>query len=235
MKENCPTTAAIILAAGIGSRMGMRETKQTLDILGKSVLRRTLEAFDAADTVSSIIVVTREEEHNFVNKECHGLLKPFTLVNGGFCRAESSALGFSAVSDKVEYVLIHDGVRCLVTAEEINKVAYAMYEYGAATASRPITDTIKKCTPDGRVCETVDRENLKSVATPQGFRTDIYKRAIESVPELTSDITDDNMLAEKIGIYPYCVETLPTNIKITAPSDIELAEYIITKRERGKV
>ena len=232
MKKSHPRTAAIILAAGIGSRMLTDKTKQTINILGKSVLRRSLEAFDEAETVREIVVVSREEERDFVNKECHELSKPFTIVNGGSCRAESAANGFKAVGDDCEFVLIHDAARCLITPDEINSVAFSAYEHGAATASLPITDTVKTCSSDLIVTGTLKRENLRSVQTPQGFSKAIYKDALESCSSFTAEITDDNMLVEKIGIFPFCVNTLSTNIKITAPSDIELAEYIIMKRTK---
>ena len=152
-------TAAIILAAGSGRRMGLGETKQTLTLLGKTVLRRTLEAFDRAECVDSIVVVYKEDELDFVNKECHSMKKPFTLVKGGSCRAESAALGFGAVSHDTEYVMIHDAARCLITPEEILSVAEGAYKYGAATASRPVTDTVKRCDKSGRITrakKTVD-------------------------------------------------------------------------------
>ena len=232
MKKIYPKTAAVILAAGLGSRMLTNRTKQTINILGKSILRRSLESFDSAETVSEIVVVAREEEFGFVNKECQSLSKPFTIVNGGSCRAESASLGFFAVSEECEFVLIHDAARCLVTPMEINCVAEAVYKYGAATASLPMIDTVKKCTDEHIIMGTLDRRNLRTVQTPQGFSKAIYKKALDAHSILSPEITDDNMLLEKIGVSSFCVDTLSTNIKITAPSDIELAEFIITKRNK---
>lgn len=225
------STAAIILAAGSGKRMGIADTKQTLNILGKSVLRRTLEAFDSAACVNSIVVVYKDGELDFVNKECHCLKKPFTLVKGGSCRAESASLGFAAVSDDVEYVMIHDGARCLITPEQIVSVASGAYKYGAATASRVVTDTVKKCDKNGKITDTLDRSELRFVQTPQAFSRALYERALRSAEKLDESITDDNMLVENIGVYPYCVTTLSSNIKITAIEDISFAEMIIKKRE----
>ena len=118
-------TAAIILAAGIGSRMGCEKTKQTIEIAGKSVLKHTLLAFEASERVDEIVVVCRENEFDFVNKELHGTSKPKRVVKGGKCRAESAFFGFNALSKDVEYLLIHDAARCLITPAEIDKVADA--------------------------------------------------------------------------------------------------------------
>ena len=231
MQNINPNTAAIILAAGSGKRMGLTETKQTLTVLGKSVLRRTLEAFESAECIDSIVVVYKDGELDFVNNECHLLKKPFTLVKGGKCRAESASLGFSAVSGNTEYVMIHDAARCLITPEEILSVAEGAYKYGAATASRPVTDTVKKCDENGKVTATLTRSELRVVQTPQAFSKKLYGEALAKAEKLDDGITDDNMLVEAIGVNPYCVTTLSSNIKITAIEDISFAEMIIKKRE----
>lgn len=223
-------TSAIILAAGLGSRMGSTETKQTLMLFGKTVLGRCLDAFEHSSHVDSLVIVYREGEFDFVNKECHCLKKPFTLVKGGNCRAESAALGFSVVADAAEYVMIHDAARCLVTPDDIALVAESAYRYGAATASRPVTDTVKKCDDKGVITDTISRSELRLVQTPQAFARDVYSEALRSVSLLDDSITDDNMLVEKIGVHPHCVITSAENIKITAPEDLALAEFIIKKR-----
>lgn len=222
-------TAAIILAAGIGSRMGCEKTKQTIEIAGKSVLKHTLLAFEASERVDEIVVVCRENEFDFVNKELHGVSKPKRVVKGGKCRAESAFFGFNALSKDVEYLLIHDAARCLITPAEIDKVADAAYEFGAATASLPISDTVKLC-DNGKTVKTVPRGNLRSMQTPQAFSRKIYSKAIEAAT-LDETVTDDNMLVEAIGVSSYCVDTLPTNIKITTSYDLELAEFILSKRK----
>ena len=222
-------TAAIILAAGIGSRMGCEKTKQTIEIAGKSVLKHTLLAFEASERVDEIVVVCRENEFDFVNKELHGVSKPKRVVKGGKCRAESAFFGFNALSKDVEHLLIHDAARCLITPAEIDKVADAAYEFGAATASLPISDTVKLC-DNGKTVKTVPRGNLRSMQTPQAFSRKIYSKAIETAT-LDETVTDGNMLVEAIGVSSYCVDTLPTNIKITTSYDLELAEFILSKRK----
>lgn len=232
MEEISKKTAAIILAAGVGSRTGCKKTKQTIEILGKSVLKHTLLAFDEAKSVSELIVVCRYEERDFVNKELQSINTPSRVVNGGKCRAESAFFGFESISSDTEFVLIHDAARCLVTPYEIDTVAKAVYEHKAATASTAVNDTVKRC--EGMfIKETVPRKNLRATQTPQAFSCEIYRRALNSVAVLDETITDDNMLAELIGIKPYCVETSASNIKITTSYDLELAEFILSKRKGG--
>lgn len=223
-------TAAIILAAGVGSRMGCEKTKQTIEIAGKSVLKHTVLAFDKAKSVDEIIVVCRKNETEFVNKELQNTKKKTSVIIGGKNRAESAIFGFRAISDDVKYVLIHDAARCLITPDEIDSVAEACYRFGAATASQEVSDTVKLC-QDKKIIKTVPRRNLRLMQTPQAFSTEIYAKAIENAAALDETVTDDNMLVENIGISPYCVDTLPTNIKITTSYDLELAEFILSKRK----
>ena len=224
-------TTAVILAAGSGSRMNVTKTKQTLDICGKSVMRRTLEAFDSASCVDSIVLVCKSDEVQFAYSEIEGLNKTIKIIVGGKCRAESAKLGFLATPEDTEFVMIHDCARCLVTLEDINSVAEAAYLYGAATASTKVTDTVKKCDNSGMIATTVPRDGLRAVQTPQAFSCELYARAL-ALPDILYDtVTDDNMLMEKIGIPVFCVDTEKTNIKITTLSDIDLAEFILSKRE----
>lgn len=226
--------AAVILAAGSGSRMNMDKTKQRLVINNKSVLRHTLEVFASAPSISSVTVVSRADELDFAAAQAEGLDIPINIVIGGKSRAESARLGFEAISEDSETVMIHDAARCLITREEIEAVASAAYEFGAASASTRVTDTIKRCDGDGNINETVDRSGLRSVQTPQAFSVDIYKEALNHSSEIKTDITDDNMLVENIGVKVKCVDTFSTNIKITTAGDILLAEYILAERKRQK-
>ena len=114
--------SAIILAAGSGSRMGGEVTKQKISVLGKSVLRRSVEAFQSCDDIFEIIIVTRADELDFAKAEINGCNKVTKIVRGGSTRAESAALGFACVDERTEFVAIHDAARCLVTGEDISKV-----------------------------------------------------------------------------------------------------------------
>ncbi len=228
-------TAAIILAAGLGSRMGGNVKKQMLPILGKSVIFRTLCAFNECDAVDEIVLAVHEDEAEYIKSEiAPGFSKIKSVICGGKTRAESAKLAFEAVSDKAEYIAVHDGARCLITSAMISKVVSQAYDSGAATAGSYVTDTVKQLSADGLVKKTIPRDTLFLASTPQAFKTELYKKALQNASD-TDKITDDNMLIEMLGIPISAVDLGRENIKITTPKDIEYAEYIITKRERTKM
>lgn len=219
--------AAVILAAGVGKRMGGGTTKQQLLIDGISVLRRTLLAFEACEDIKSIVIVTREDEISFVERESRGITKLYKTVLGGRVRAESAYNGFKAIPADSEYVAIHDAARCLITPEMISRVASDAKKHGAATASSRVTDTVKIVNENGFVSATPDRNFVYLASTPQIFSTLIYNRATENVDFSDASVTDDNMLVERIGVPVYCTDVGGKNIKITMPGDVEYAEYLL--------
>ena len=222
--------AAISLAAGIGSRMKSNKTKQRMEILGKTVLRRTILAFDSSECISSITVVCRADEIDFAQGETKGLSKPVSVVVGGENRAESARLGFEAIPEDSDFVAIHDGARCLVTEEMIKNVAEAAFIHGAATASARVFDTLKRVDKDGYILSTEDRCSFMRAQTPQIFSAEIYRKAL-SAPH-SSEVTDDNMLLERIGQRIVCVDTGDVNRKITEPADIIIAGSLLKEEER---
>lgn len=223
--------AALILAAGTGSRMSSTVTKQRMTLLGKSVLLRSVEAHMEARFIDSVTVVCRPDEVDFVKGEISSLdKKPLRIVIGGKTRDESSRLGFESLSDGVDYVSIHDAARCLVTPEMIDKVVFAALESGAATAATRITDTVKLVGTDGKIKSTVPREALWAAATPQVFEASLYQSAVTACKDSGVSVTDDNMMLESIGVSPVCVDTGKWNMKITTPEDLALAEFLIQRQ-----
>lgn len=219
--------SAVILAAGSGSRMGSEKTKQQISILGKSVLKMAVEAFQLCELVSEIIVVAKADEIDFAKAETKDFGKVTKIVSGGRTRAESAVNGFRSISADSKYVAIHDAARCLISIDDISKVILDAYKYGAATASYMATDSIKKIGDDGFITETCDRSKTVHVLTPQIFSTDIYSKAIDSIDLLDSTFTDDNRIVENIGVFPYCTQTRRDNIKITYSEDVAYAEFIL--------
>ena len=227
--------AAVILAAGSGTRMGLGVTKQRLAIKGKSLLKRSVEAFCASELIDSVTVVARADELDFVAGELDGVHEKYRgAVVGGQTRAESAANGFYAVSDSCDVVAVHDAARCLVTPEMIDLVAAAAIESGAATAATPVTDTVKRADGQGFVTETVPRASLWSAQTPQMVAVDIYRRGLALAKDAAVEITDDNMIAEMAGARVRLVDTGRENIKITLADDVGYAEYLLSKRENGR-
>ncbi len=222
-------TSAIILAGGVGSRMKSDTTKQKMKICGQSVLMRTVSAFSMADTVDEIIVVCREGELDFAKSELSAFKKPIKYTAGGKTRQESAKNGFAAISEKCEYVAVHDAARCMITPCLINKVANAAYIHRAASAVTPITDTVKTVSSDGFITSTVERDMLKAAGTPQIFEKELYKKALEAADG--KEVTDDNMMAELIGVPVFAVESDDVNFKITTQKDIKFAEFLLAKPE----
>ena len=221
---------AIILSAGEGSRMGSKERKQFMMLRGMPVLCRTVLAFANSDSISDIIVVTAPRDIDRTSDMLSFITqKPVRVIAGGASRAESARLGFSAISDDTDFVAIHDGARCLITKEDIEAVVNTAKVSGAATAGRVPTDTVKRVNENGTVTETLSRDNLFLASTPQVFSRELYA---ESLKCDTSRDTDDNMQIERIGGRITCVTTSARNIKITTPTDLEYAEYLLWREEK---
>ena len=223
-------TCAIILAAGVGARMGGDVTKQKINILGRSVLHYALSAFEACADVDDIVLVVRADELDFARKESEGITKLHAITVGGGCRAESAANGFYAIPSGTAVVAVHDAARALIKPEQISAVIAEAKKTGAASAVSMVTDTIKSVDERGIVVGTVDRRVLRKAQTPQVFSVELYKRALDKVADYAL-ITDDNMMVERIGVKISAVDVGDENIKLTTPSDLKYAEFLL--RERG--
>ena len=221
---------AVILAAGVGSRMGVDLPKQRIKLLEKSLLARTVESFFACPDIDDIIVVTRDEDVDFVNRELHFAAKKIhMIVSGGSSRLESSCIGFANVPEQTTHVAIHDGARCLIDSRDISRVVSSAVNYGAASAVKKVTDTVK-IIEDGNIKRTIPRDSLMLAQTPQVFERSLFERALRNKSQLDS-VTDDNMLVESIGVDIKAVELLYENPKITYAKDLCYAEFLLKRRE----
>ena len=178
------------------------------------------------------MVVKKDEtaDYNRMICEC-GFKKVSCIVVGGDTRQLSAMRGYKHVSEKSKYVAFHDGARCLVTPEIIDKVVEAAKACGAATAASMVTDTVKIADEEGNISRTVSRERMWTVQTPQIFEKELYRYCIDNAIQKGVIATDDCMLAEAYGQHVKLVETGRENIKITVKDDIDLAEAIIKARE----
>lgn len=225
-------TSAIILCAGSSTRFG-GENKQLVEVKGKPVILRTIEAFEASDLIFEIILVTRKEDiDRYKQLVCeNGFKKVSCIVVGGETRQSSALRGFKHVSDKAKLVAIHDGARCLVTKKIISDVIKAADMHKAATAATKATDTIKVSDDNGFVSRTLDRKYIWNIQTPQVFEKKLYMACAYNAKENEIEATDDCMLIEAAGFKVKLVETGKFNIKITLKEDIALAESILALRE----
>ncbi|MDR1921524.1 MAG: 2-C-methyl-D-erythritol 4-phosphate cytidylyltransferase [Candidatus Adiutrix sp.] len=219
--HDLPTVSAVIVAGGIGARFGADQPKQLFLLGGRPVLSRTISVFEKSACIDEIIVVVPADWREVITSKA---VVPFNfsklkIADGGETRTESTRRGFAASSGEV--VLVHDGVRPLVTGELIEKVAAAAARDGAALAAAPSSDTLK-VVADGRVVKTLDRGLIWRAQTPQGFRRDVLAAALASAA--AEGATDDAALAESLGRQVTVVESTESNIKITAREDLELAE-----------
>lgn len=221
-----PFLSAILLCSGSSNRFG--SDKLFLKLLGKTVLQRSLEAFEKSDTIDEIIVVCKENSADRIRKLIKKMRakKVSSVVFGGETRFLSVREGLKAVSEKSDFVAIHDGARPMISAECIKRVAEDAFEYGGAIASVPVKDTIK-VSFGGFIESTPERSRLYSAQTPQIFKTVEFKEAIEKEENIF--LTDDSLVFERGGKRVFLSKGENTNIKITTPEDKEIALQIIKK------
>lgn len=226
--------SAIIVAAGNGVRMGKenRQTKQMTELDGIPVVVRAVNAFERCDFINEIIVVGRADELAYYDgfAERWGWKNVRHVVPGGDTRQKSVFEGFKVIDDRSEFVIIHDGARCMVTPEMIERVTREAYVYGAATAAERAKDTIKKADKSGFIAETVDRALLWHAQTPQIFKTELYRASAYIAAKNGFEVTDDCMLAENLGFKIKLVDCGYENIKITTPDDFGIARAILELR-----
>lgn len=224
---------AIVLSAGKGTRMNSSVAKQYMELAGKPVLYHALKAFEDS-IVDEVVVVAGEHDIEYVKKdivEKYSFNKVSAVVCGGAYRFESVYNGLCAVSEKCETVFIHDGARPLVTSEMISELYLAVKEKGAVVAACPAKDTIKVVGDDNEVIDTPERKTLWQVQTPQVFEYQLVKEAYDRLIE-SGDVsaTDDAMVVENYGkAKVYLVDTGYSNIKITTPEDMRIAEILMNK------
>ncbi len=238
--KNHTKTAAIILAAGKGTRMQSRTPKQYLTLENKPVLFYSLDTFSKLDFIDEIILVVSEGESEYCRErvvDYYGIKKVRVITEGGAERYMSVWNGIKHVSEDVEYVMVHDSARPLITADTINRAYEVLINKGACVVGVSVKDTIKQVDEDAVVVETLPRNTLWAAQTPQCFKKEVlieaYNNMYKSFEEATWNgsvvaITDDAMIVEEYGDVKVCmVQGEYTNIKITTPEDIELAKLYI--------
>ncbi len=221
--------AAILVAAGKGTRMGAGVDKLFLEVAGRPVVAHTWRRFDGSDCIGEIILVVRRGMRKAFLKlaETYHFQKPFRIVGGGKERQDSVWNGLEALSPASEIVAIQDAARPCTSAELIAATVRAAEESGAAVAAQPVTDTIKE-SGDGRFIQrTLDRSRLWSVQTPQTFRVEVIRRALADVRHRGLILTDDTAACELIGQPVRLVSSVAPNPKVTVPGDLPFIETLL--------
>jgi len=226
-------TYAVIVAGGIGRRMGANKPKQFLMLARRPILARTIEVFESTDAVDRIIIVAPRGYVEPVRKDIvkrFGFQKVKRVVMGGRRRQDSVWAGLQAIQEPCDVVAIHDGVRPLVTPDIIEKSILVARNFGAALVAVPVTSTIKTITGDGFVRRTPERRTLMAAQTPQSFNYNIIMNAYSDAVKHDFRGTDDSQLVEHMGARVVIVPGHQENIKITMETDLALAQMIISRR-----
>ena len=227
-----PRCAALVAAAGSSSRMGgINKLLEPLD--GIPVLVRTLTALERAQRVDSIVIATREGDLITVSQLCktYGITKCTKVIRGGEDREHSVLLAALEAEPDTELLAVQDGARPLVSPALIDRVIEAAQRCGAAAPAIPVKDTIKTVREDGAVEETLERSRLRAVQTPQVFEASLLKAALQAALEERAVLTDDCSAVERLGKVVYLIEGEETNLKITTPTDLILAEALLAAEE----
>jgi 2-C-methyl-D-erythritol 4-phosphate cytidylyltransferase / 2-C-methyl-D-erythritol 2,4-cyclodiphosphate synthase len=209
--------AAIIAAGGSGRRLGSSVPKQLLEVGGRTLLQRSIDAFRSHPEVSSVIVAVPADLLAAPPRWLDGV----RLVAGGERRQDSVANAFEAIGGDVDIVLVHDAARPFVTSEVISRAIQGAVAHGAAIAAVPVSDTVKRVAREV-IVETLPREEIFLAQTPQAFRRDVLGAAIRA-GRRSGTVTDEAMLAEAAGHPVHVVAGDAANVKITTAADLDRA------------
>ena len=207
--------AAIIVASGSSQRMGF--DKLAAQWRGKTILWHSVHAFSSLEEISQVIVVTPPDRFAWLAD----LGPKLNQVDGGRERSDSVAAGLTALRDDISHVAIHDGARPLVSPESIRATFAAAEANKAASLARRVTETLKRATPEGITSESVSRDNLWVMETPQVFSKGLIEQAYQSVTSSDSQITDEVSALQLLNQGTTLVENLTPNPKITIKADLD--------------
>lgn len=220
---------ALIVAGGSGQRFGSPLPKQFWLLNNIPVIMHSVWAFQQNPLIDQInVVVHREHIRRFEELVDHRMTKLKGVVEGGRTRQESVFRGLNSIGSSCGFVLIHDAARPLLTQGLIEKVLRKTMEFGACVPAIPVRDTIKRGSKEGKILETLERESLLAVQTPQGF---LFKEIVEAhkkaIQANIHDAPDDAYLMERIGKEVHWVDGEPSNLKLTYPEDLSYMEHLL--------
>ena len=222
----------VVPAAGRGSRFGGDIPKQYLPLHGKPLLLLTLERLAAHPRIAGLMVSVSADDRRWPGISlCAG--KPVLTTVGGAQRSDSVLAGLRALRGKLrdeDFVLVHDAARPCVSVEDIDRLIDLGVPAGGALLAAPLRDTLKRADASGRVEATEAREARWRALTPQLFRLGELVAALESAQAAGIEATDEAMAMERIGHRPLLVEGAESNIKVTTPADLELAEFVLARQ-----
>ncbi|MEP6938194.1 MAG: 2-C-methyl-D-erythritol 4-phosphate cytidylyltransferase [Rudaea sp.] len=221
----------VVPAAGRGTRVGADVPKQYLSIAGKPLLLHTLERLAAHARIRGIVVVLAADDALWPGIiSLHG--KPLVRADGGVERADSVLAGLVAIRERIEnddFVLVHDAARPCVGAADLTRLIDCGVAAGGGLLAAPLRDTLKRADTDCRSLATEPRDSRWRAQTPQLFRIGELIGALTSARDAGIVATDEAMAMERIGHRPLLVEGAESNIKVTTPADVALAEFLLSR------
>lgn len=211
--------------------MRSNRNKLLLEVRSQPIIAWTLKAA-AASSIEWIGIISQPTDWADFKTILADLKlnKPVELIVGGSTRQESVYNGLQALPVAAEQVLIHDGARCLVTPDLLNSCAQAIRQCLGLIAAVPVKDTIKVVDKNGIIQSTPDRQRLWAAQTPQGFNVKLLKQCHAEGLRQGWEVTDDAALFERCGIEVRIIEGEETNLKVTTPQDLAIAEFILSSR-----
>ena len=219
-------TTAIVVAAGKSTRMGQGSDKTFMALAGKPVVAWSLLALERSREIDRIVLVVRKDQLTAAKalSKMFGISKLDKIVQGGAKRSDSVQAGLKACDIDTTLVVVHDGARPLITSETISAVVKAAKVVGPVTVGRKMVDTVKKVKKD-EIVDTVDRDELMSVQTPQVFPIGMLKKAYDQLK--LRNVTDDCQVVELAGNKVHVFETNAVNLKITTVEDLQIASALL--------
>lgn len=196
-------------------------------LVGQPVLEHSIRAFTRCEAITQIIVVCPKDRFEALNLDFPH--PDMHRVDGGADRHDSVAAGLALLADGTDYVAVHDGARPLISSEQIMRVLLSAKQHNGAASARPVTETVKRANAEGQVTESVSRDNLWLMETPQIFKANLLMEAYRVVQRHGERVTDEVSAMELIGHHTHLVSNPTPNPKITYPEDIEQAEAFLSK------
>lgn len=224
-----PELAAIIVAAGESRRMGF--DKLMAPLAGRPLVTHSLMAFEACPEVTEVILVCSASRLVEFDALIPEFPKVRQVVAGGNERVDSVLCGLEAFQEAPQFVAVHDGARPLILPSAISTCYHAAQECGASVSAEPVTDTLHRADTQLMATETVSRQNLWRMQTPQILQFDVLKFLLEDARQAGEPVTDEISVLLKAGRKARVVENTDWNFKVTYPRDLELAELILRHRK----
>jgi 2-C-methyl-D-erythritol 4-phosphate cytidylyltransferase len=228
-----PRYWAVIPAAGGGTRMGISKPKQYLPLRGRALIEWSLAPFLDSGWIDGVVLVLARSDAEFAKLPLARHPK-IVIAHGGSARAESVMSGLEAVADRTRefdevFVLVHDAARPCVEWADLERLRDDASDKNGGLLAMPVTDTLKKSRKD-KVAATVDRAFFWRAQTPQLFRLDVLSRALRDCEEHNLDVTDEASAMERAGYKPRLVRGRESNLKVTYPEDLALAEFWLARQ-----